>query len=1076
MSQRAINTLLAPSQESPAEFESTGRIVDARGWGMSFLTKVAIAVSLVVVSSAFAAPVEQVQVLGFELSDNGDADGFADSNETVEVRLVVKNVGGYDLTGVVARLASDSPPLACVTRPLILIPSLAAGETRVTDGTFEFRLDDRQRSGTCSISGVNCTTDLPCTGGADDVCHAPFEEFTAQFQVIFSSDQVPALSVPQPLTLDLDLDLSGGAGPTTFFESFEGSGPDIFTTMNLDQGRNNFDGSDGFRCQYHDPSWTNSNSYGQATDCFLGATQAQVDAYYWQVVGPESPDGGRAFTGTHSLYMGIFLPSGMGYTTPLAGLEAAGVPGLIHLGWNNVCSETRSILCDSVLDCPDGENCVGVTPSLSIKHQVSLLDYRTITAQIGRATDRGVVHVQLADTAGNPVGDWIKLQPYLNVYDVQGEDNYFNCMFDPIDDGNTEDDYFDPTDPFRRLGPSSTCFPAYSFAYLGDTDEPFDINRIGRASHGPGLQGSVGPGTWVESRFNLSRFHGRSLRLRFLNASLKVGSWETWEEIFTFNPDPGDDGWWIDDVSVSDALTSPATAVADVKDNSGFPALPDDDADGAADACDNCPVDANSGQDDSDGDLIGDLCDVCPLDPNDDRDADGLCCDVDNCCDLFNPDQEDRDGDGAGDLCDVDPVIRVSTDPTDEPDFSSIQAAVDLAVQSGTRIEVMPGTYIEQVDLDRNMVFFIVGVDDGTGTPVIIDGTWETALEFKSTSGHVNSTLRNLTVRGSTGVRSLVPLTVSDCVFDRNAVTAIDLHAPGSVARRVTIDSSTTTRGIWVQSGGGALIEHARIQNLAGRGVRVNAPTVIRNSLISDCQYGIGSFAVSPIVVEHSTVANNSSAGLEVATTDTSASVRSSIIHGNGTDLYRVDCTNVEWSILGSLDCSTVNDNLFGDPGLTADYHLQPTSVANDHGPDPAMFDGIPCVDLDGSPRSRDYTGDGLAEVDIGAFENDNPALLPAEATGLVWTDKQTLTWDEDLSVAGYHLYRGALANLYFDDYGVCRDDLLPFPTATLMTDPEIPLPGDGFFYEVSHDSALDGESSLGVGRCAERSNYRSCP
>jgi hypothetical protein len=44
------------------------------------------------------------------------------------------------------------------------------------------------------------------------------------------------------------------------------------------------------------------------------------------------------------------------------------------------------------------------------------------------------------------------------------------------------------------------------------------------------------------------------------------------------------------------------------------------------------------------------------------------------------------------------------------------------------------------------------------------------------------------------------------------------------------------------------------------------------------------------------------------------------------------------------------------------------------------------------------------------------------------------------------------------------------------MTDTQIPLPGDGFFYEVSHDSALDGESSLGTGRCAERSNYQSCP
>jgi len=1041
---------------------------------MCSLTRVAIFISVLAATTVFAAPVEQVRVVDYELSDNGDDDGFADSNETVQVQLVVKNVSGYDLTGVVARLVSESSSLACVTRPLILIPSLAAGESLVTTTGFEFKLDDRQRVGTCSISGVSCSSDVACTQGAGDICHAAYADFTAQFQIIFSSDQLPELSIPQQLKLDLDLDVSGGVGPTSFFDSFEGSGPDLFTPMNLDQGRNNFTESDGFRCQYNDPIWINSNSYGSTNDCFLGATAAQVDAYYWQIVGPESPDGGRAFSGTHSLYMGIFLPTGMGYTTPLAGLEAAGVPDLVHLGWNTVCSETRSILCESVLDCPVGESCVGAKPTLSIKQQISLMDYRSVNAGEGRAPDRGVVHARQADASGNLVGDWIKLQPYLNVYDIQGVDNYHNCTFDPIDDGNTEDDYFDPTDPYRRLGPSSTCFPSYSFAYLGDTDEPFDVNRIGRASHGPGLQGSVGQGTWVESRFDLSRFRGRSIRLRFLNASLKAGTWESWEEIFTFNPDPTDDGWWIDDVSVTDVLTSPATVVADIKDNSGFPGLPDDDGDGAADACDNCPIDPNSGQDDADGDLIGDLCDVCPFDPKDDFDADGLCCDVDNCCEAFNPEQEDRDGDGAGDLCDIDPVIRVSGDPTDNPDFTSIQAAVELAVQSGTRIEIMPGNYTEQVKFDRDMVFFVLGVDDGTGAPVIVNGTWGTALEFSSTAGSVNSTVRNLTIRGSTGVRGLVPLTVTDCEFDHNSVTAIDLHAPGSVARRVTATGSTTTRGIWVQTGGGALIEHARLQNLGGRGIRVNAPTVIRNSLVSDCQYGITAFSGS-IILEHSTVVNNDR-GLEAQTDTTPFSVSSSIVHGNALDLLHVLCSNVEWSVIGDLDCSAVNSNLFGDPGLTVDYHLLPSSIAIDHGPDPATYDGIPCVDLDGSPRLRDYAGDGLAEVDIGAFESENSALLPTEVGGVVWTDKQTMIWDDDGSAETLHLYRGALASLYFDDYGVCRDDLIPFPTAASVTDSEVPLPGDGFFYEVTRSSVADGESTVGTGDCAERSNYNPCP
>ena len=40
-------------------------------------------------------------------------------------------------------------------------------------------------------------------------------------------------------------------------------------------------------------------------------------------------------------------------------------------------------------------------------------------------------------------------------------------MFDPADDGSDEDDYFDPTDPNRRLGPSSTCAPEFAFTRHG---------------------------------------------------------------------------------------------------------------------------------------------------------------------------------------------------------------------------------------------------------------------------------------------------------------------------------------------------------------------------------------------------------------------------------------------------------------------------------------------------------------------------------------------------------------------------------------------------------------------------------
>ena len=554
-----------------------------------------------------------VAILNTVLSDDGDHDGYADTNETVSMQLTVRNTSGIALSAVKLRLASLDPQRVCLSDAEIEVGDLAPGQTVVPADTFVFAvLDDVDRAG----MGLG-----------------PWDALSATFEIhaFTAASEQPALA--STITLDLDLNVSGGAGPMSFFESFEDT-LGAFEIENIDQGKTNLADSDGYRCQYHDPDWPNSNNYGHETgpECFLGNTPLQADKVHWGLSGPAySPLGGRGFSGFHSLFFGIDLGPPENWTTPMGTLEAVRTTDPIALGW------------------------AGTTPFLHYVQQVSFVDSRTINADSGEASDRGVVMVQLADNAGNPIGPWIKVEFHQNTYDQTASDNFFGCMYDPIDDGNTEDDFFDPTDPARRLGPSSVCLPAGIFANMGETSSPFGAANLGRAD-GPGLEGQWGIGTWIESRADLSRFRGRQVRLRFLATAIKYPpNVDDWELFFPgLNPDPGDDGWWIDNVTIEGALVQAAAVSLDLADNSGLPGAPggDADGDGSNDVCDNCAV-SNPEQDDADGDGAGDLCDPCPaqafvLDP----DFDMVCGELDNCPLVNNPAQGNVDGDPAGDACD----------------------------------------------------------------------------------------------------------------------------------------------------------------------------------------------------------------------------------------------------------------------------------------------------------------------------------------------------------------------------------------------------------------------------------------
>jgi hypothetical protein len=160
----------------------------------------------------------------------------------------------------------------------------------------------------------------------------------------------------------------------------------------------------------------------------------------------------------------------------------------------------------------------------------------------------------------------------------------------------------------------------------------------------------------------------------------------------------------------------------------------------------------------------------------------------------------------------------------------------------------------------------------------------------------------------------------------------------------------------------------------------------------------------------------------------------------------------------------------------TGDYHLQATSPLLDHGPDPSNYTGVPCTDLDGGPRLRSHDGEALARVDPGAYERENTTITPPEVTGLVWTGRTTLEWDPEPTAVEYHIYRAPLSALGYSAFGTCEDGLEAVRTDTMLTDTSVPPMGAGFYYEITAEDSSGGESTLGFGTCAERSNFSTCP
>jgi hypothetical protein len=475
-----------------------------------------------------------MSVINGILDDNGDSDQFADTNETIDMQIRVFNNCGIPLQDCVASISTSDPKVACVLDSSINLGNFAEQETKTSTESFRWKVANVDRT----TAGFN-----------------QFQAYNVPWKVsIKCGDDFEAVSIPQILELPLDLDVTApGAGAGVFTEGFESNTlvpGTSFTNVNMDAVMNSNALANGFRCQYTDPDWVQSNVYHttDAEECWPGQSDAHRAVVWWQIDGPNEDDGGRAFTGTRSLRYGAFIPGG-GHTGPTSTFEGVRSVNPINLSATNYAT-------------------------LSFKLQASMVDNRVSNAPFDETWDGITVAAQVANASNVGVGEWFKLQPYEALYDQQKTDNMISCFFDPIDDGNTEDSFFDPTDPLRRLGPSTNCFPGFQYTWAGETVQAFSPNNVGHPSFldGTGLDGIAGDGTWLQAKFSLARFLGQRVRIRFMHSTMKFDAL-LWTDAGLDATDPRDDGAWIDDMQVDFALgqATPATIVADTDAAGGLP-------------------------------------------------------------------------------------------------------------------------------------------------------------------------------------------------------------------------------------------------------------------------------------------------------------------------------------------------------------------------------------------------------------------------------------------------------------------------------------------------------------------------
>ncbi len=269
-----------------------------------------------------------------------------------------------------------------------------------------------------------------------------------------------------------------------------------------------------------------------------------------------APDGGKAHGGTRSMHMGRHLDA----TTTLSDT----------LRFRQVSA--------FVLDSQGDPNIPGVVigpgTTLDFWHMISVPDDENFASGFGFEDSFGGGQLQISLLGANGQFErWRRLTANLNGYDSIDQGYTSVCGFDPGDDERFPNDETMCESPVWSdlgdiFGTDATC--------QTDTDgnDPIhkDCGAYSGCAPGPGCteNGTIGTGVWARSAFDLSPFAGRVARLRWIG--MVEGGWSFGTSRSALEPAPGsfayqyfdgDDGWWIDDIRLTDLRVLPAIIAPD---------------------------------------------------------------------------------------------------------------------------------------------------------------------------------------------------------------------------------------------------------------------------------------------------------------------------------------------------------------------------------------------------------------------------------------------------------------------------------------------------------------------------------